>query len=114
MLRLSQRVQSLEPQRTEGAWQVDGQAFDRVILACSAAEAARLTASLERPVWRRAWSAQAAALRYQPIITVYLQNTGPAWPCAHAGLAGGAAGARPSLPSTWGSYAPRPPAARPG
>lgn len=74
VLRLGQRVQSLNP-GVEGAWQVDDQEFDRVILACSAAEAARLTNALAP-----AWSAQAAALRYQPIITVYLQHPGPAWP----------------------------------
>ncbi len=74
VLRLSQRVQSLT-RNADGGWQVDDQAFDRVILACSAAEAARLTAPL-----MPAWSAQAAALHYQPIITVYLQHPGPAWP----------------------------------
>jgi hypothetical protein len=73
-LRLGHRVQSLAPGAKDG-WLVEGEAFDRVILACSAAEAARLTAA-QAP----GWSAQAAALHYQPIITVYLQHPGPAWP----------------------------------
>ncbi|WP_428509267.1 hydroxysqualene dehydroxylase HpnE [Roseateles sp.] len=73
-LRLGHRVQSLAP-RAEGGWLLEGEAFDRIILACSAAEAARLTAPLAP-----GWSAQAAALNYEPIITVYLQHPGPAWP----------------------------------
>jgi predicted NAD/FAD-binding protein len=52
-------------------WRVDGEAFDGVVLACSAAEAARLTAGLAP-----AWSARAASLRYEPIVTVYLRCAG--------------------------------------
>jgi hydroxysqualene dehydroxylase len=52
-------------------WELDGRAFDAAVLACSAAEAARLCASLAP-----AWSAMAAALRYEPIITVYLHCPG--------------------------------------
>jgi squalene-associated FAD-dependent desaturase len=50
-----------------GAWDVDGQHFDAVVLACSAHEAARLTAPIAP-----AWSQAAAELRYEPIITAYL------------------------------------------
>jgi hydroxysqualene dehydroxylase len=52
-------------------WELDGRSFDAVVMACSAAEAARLCAS-PAP----AWSAMAAALRYEPIITVYLHCPG--------------------------------------
>ncbi len=60
------RVQSLAPDGS--AWRVDGQAFDAVVLACTAREAARLTAAVDAP-----WAAVAAAFRYEPIITVTLQ-----------------------------------------
>jgi predicted NAD/FAD-binding protein len=52
-------------------WRLDGQRFDRVVLACTAAEAARLC---EAPA--PGWSAQAAALRYEPIVTVYARAEG--------------------------------------
>jgi hydroxysqualene dehydroxylase len=52
-------------------WELDGKPFDAVVLACSAAEAARLCESLAP-----AWSTAAAALRYEPIITVYLHCPG--------------------------------------
>jgi len=60
-----QRVQALQSHAT--GWQLDGDCFDAVVLACSAGEAARLTDTLAA-----AWSAQAAALRYEPIVTAYL------------------------------------------
>ncbi len=66
-----QRVQALQPAAGAGTgaggWQVDGDPFDAVVLACSATEAARLSA-LVAP----GWSAQAASLRYEPIVTAYL------------------------------------------
>ena len=65
---LSHRVQSIA-RGSDQAWSVDGAPFDAVVLACSAVEAARLTASLNP-----AWSAMAAALHYEPIATVYLQR----------------------------------------
>ncbi|MBK6851082.1 MAG: FAD-dependent oxidoreductase [Burkholderiales bacterium] len=52
-------------------WLVDGETFDRVVLACSPAEAARLTRRLAP-----AWSACAEALGYEPIVTVYLRAPG--------------------------------------
>ncbi len=55
----------------DGRWHVDGQAFDAVLLACPAGEAARLT----RP-WAPAWSSAAAALRHEPIVSVVLQSRG--------------------------------------
>ena len=64
-----QRVQALQPHA--GGWQVDVDHFDAVVLACSAIEAARLTATVAA-----AWSAQAASLRYEPIVTAYLVDPG--------------------------------------
>jgi len=67
-----QRVRHLAA-GTGTAWRVDGTAHDAVVLACSAGEAARLVAPLERT-----WSARAAALHYEPIVTVYLRCAGAA------------------------------------
>lgn len=69
----SHRVDSIE--RRAPGWQVDGQAFDHVVLAASAAEAARLA----RPIDAR-WADRAAALRYEPIVTVYLRSAGTVLP----------------------------------
>lgn len=69
-LRLGRRVQQLEP-----GWRVDGEAFDGIVLACSSVEAARLTAAIAPD-----WSATAQALRFEPIITVYLHSPGSALP----------------------------------
>jgi len=68
------RVQALEPAEKH-AWRVHGQEFDAVLLATSAREAARLSATLAP-----GWSAKAAALAYQPIITVWLRHTALHWP----------------------------------
>ena len=64
-----QRVQALQPRG--GGWQVDDAPFDAVVLACSATEAARLTGAIAAD-----WSAHAAALRYEPIVTAYLVDPG--------------------------------------
>ena len=72
-MRLSTRVQSLEPDGVR--WAVDGQAFDRVILAAPAAEAARLTEAIAPR-----WSRSAAALGYEPIVTVYVDAADTALP----------------------------------
>ena len=61
------RVQSLV--RVGTAWQVDGQTFDAVVLACSATEAARLAGPIN-PTWATA----AQRLQYQAIVTVYLED----------------------------------------
>ena len=67
------RVQQLE---ADGAgWRLDGEHFDAVVLACSAAEAARLAGAVAPD-----WSARAAALRYEPIVTAYLHCDGVRWP----------------------------------
>jgi hydroxysqualene dehydroxylase len=64
-----QRVQALQPHA--GGWRLDDNDFDAVVLACSATEAARLTVAIAAD-----WSAQAAALRYEPIVTAYLVDPG--------------------------------------
>ncbi|MFN7724570.1 MAG: hydroxysqualene dehydroxylase HpnE [Rubrivivax sp.] len=71
------RVQQLQaPGTGQRGWRLDGEAFDAVVLACSAAEAARLTQA-QQP----AWAATAAAFSYEPIVTVYLQaQPAQAWP----------------------------------
>ena len=73
-LRLGTRVQTLtrgSAAADPAAWLVDGEAFDGVVLACTAAEAARL-ARRAAP----AWAATAQALHYEPIVTVYLRCPG--------------------------------------
>lgn len=66
---LHSRVEALT--RDEGGWRIDDQRFDRVLLATPPGESARLTRNIS-PVW----SAQAAALRFEPIVTVYLRSIG--------------------------------------
>ena len=82
-LRLRTRVQRL--QRDGGGWRVDGATFDAVVLACPAAEAARLAADAA-PDWAR----QAAALHYEPIVTVYLRCPGARLPAPMTALHEGA------------------------
>ena len=69
------RLEPLDPTATPLAagWSVDGEVFDAVLLACSAAEAARLAAPLA-PAWAQA----AAALRHEAIATAYLHASGAA------------------------------------
>lgn len=68
-LQLGRRVQSLA---LDGAhWRVDDEPFDAVLLAVPPGEAARLVGPIAP-----AWSAQAAGLRYEPIVTVYLRSRG--------------------------------------
>ncbi len=69
-LRLGTRVQSLKP-----GWQVDGETFDAVVLACTSGEAARLTADIAP-----AWATAARSLGFEPIITVYLHSPGTTLP----------------------------------
>jgi squalene-associated FAD-dependent desaturase len=53
-------------QRDTHQWQLDGQLFDTVLLACSSTEAARLAAPLSAT-----WAATAEALHFEAITTVY-------------------------------------------
>ena len=68
-IRVAHRVDRLE--RATDAWSVDGARADRVIVASSAVEAARLVAPHDS-----AWATRAAALRYEPIATVYALSVG--------------------------------------
>jgi hypothetical protein len=68
-VRFGSRVHRIE--RQASGWLVDDDPFDVVVLACSAVEAARLTAAVNPQ-----WSVQAAALHYEPIATVYLRRDG--------------------------------------
>ncbi|MBL8350929.1 MAG: FAD-dependent oxidoreductase [Burkholderiaceae bacterium] len=78
------RAQTL--QRAGEQWQADGEVFDRVILACSAAEAARLAAPIAP-----GWAALAAALRHEPIVTAYLADARLKLPQPMVALPAGAA-----------------------
>jgi squalene-associated FAD-dependent desaturase len=64
---LGRRVAALA--RDGAAWRVDGEAFDRVLLACPSWEAARLVRTTDCAA--DAWLAQADALQFEPITTVY-------------------------------------------
>ena len=78
-IRLAQRVERIEriepAAATRLGWQVDGDAFDAVVVAASTVEAARLVAPHDP-----AWAARAAALRYEPIVTVYARSAGTRLP----------------------------------
>ncbi len=78
-LRLGHRVDRIENHGT--GWQVDGDAFDHVVLAATAPEAARLTGPLS-PGWAR----MAAALAYEPIVTVYVRSAGTVLPAPMVAL----------------------------
>ncbi|MCY7316995.1 MAG: FAD-dependent oxidoreductase, partial [Rubrivivax sp.] len=65
-------------------WQLDGEDFDTVVLACTAAEAARLV----QPV-APSWAANAAAITYEPIVTVYLRCAGARLLCPMTALVAG-------------------------
>ncbi|MDP9046123.1 MAG: FAD-dependent oxidoreductase, partial [Pseudomonadota bacterium] len=63
-IRLRHRVEAIR--QDAGGWRVDGEAFDAVVLASSPVESARLVEGIAP-----GWSRTAAALRYEPIVTVY-------------------------------------------
>lgn len=66
-IRLGTRVDGLA--REAGGWHIDGEAFDRVVLATSAWESARLAEGIAP-----AWAATARALDHVPIGTVYVRH----------------------------------------
>lgn len=70
---LRHRIEAVEPGET--GWRVDGRRFDAVVLAAPPIESARLVADLNR-----AWADAAIALRYEPIVTVYLRSDGARLP----------------------------------
>lgn len=81
-LRCGNRAMALAPR--SGGWCIDGEAFDAVVLACTAHEAARLCqAHAPR------WAALAQGFDYEPIITVYLRSRGTRLAEPMTTLAGG-------------------------
>lgn len=81
---LGTRVQALAAESR--TWRVDGEVHDGVVLACTAVEAARLTASISP-----AWSASALGLCYEPIVTVTLACPGARFATAMLSLPEGPA-----------------------
>jgi predicted NAD/FAD-dependent oxidoreductase len=75
------RVERIEQILGGTGWAVDGENFDAVILATPAAEAARLARDTAP-----AWAAAAAALRYEPIVTVYVRAPGARLPAPMTAL----------------------------
>lgn len=78
-IRLNTRVQDLAP--CPGGWRIEDQSFDQVILACPSSQAATLCAELAPD-----WATLAGALRFEPIITVYLHSPGTRLPTAMVAL----------------------------
>jgi len=72
-IRLAHRVERIE--RAGAGWRIDGGHADRIVIAASAVEAARLVGP-----HGAAWAATAGALRYEPIATVYARSAGCALP----------------------------------
>jgi squalene-associated FAD-dependent desaturase len=73
VVQTGRRIERIE--RNGPVWTADSDPFDTVILACSAAEASRLAAAVNP-----GWAAQAGALGYEPIVTVYAQSDGTVLP----------------------------------
>ena len=71
-VRLGVRVQTLAPEGS--GWQLDGESFDRVVLACPPFEAARLAEISGAPGVE--WLALARNLRYEALSTVYAYSPG--------------------------------------
>ena len=77
-LRTATRVHAIVPTAAPARWQVDGEAFDRVVLACAPWDAVRLVRASGVPgATADRWCAQADALRFEAITTVYLQGAAP-------------------------------------
>ena len=70
--RLGVRVQTIMP--AAPGWMLDGQVFDRIVLACPPSEAARLVKS--SGVAAEAWLNLARGLQYEALSTVYLHAPG--------------------------------------
>jgi squalene-associated FAD-dependent desaturase len=81
-LRWGQRVMRIAS--SGGAWHVDGEAFDAVVLATTATEAARLTAPIAP-----GWSNAAGSLEHEPIVTVWLADPKLRWPAPIVALPDG-------------------------
>lgn len=69
-IRLGRRVHAIESQ-ADGGWSVDGEPFDAVIVATTSTEAARLVGPISPD-----WAATAAALSFEPIVSVTVRSDG--------------------------------------
>ncbi|MEJ8847320.1 hydroxysqualene dehydroxylase HpnE [Variovorax rhizosphaerae] len=67
---IGHRVQAIAS--TAGGWQVDGEGFDTVLLACPPGEAARLVEG--SGVGNSDWCGEARALRFEAIATIYIEG----------------------------------------
>ena len=76
---LGQRVERIE--QANNGWRLDGRPQDAVILACTALEAARLSAPHDA-----AWAVQARSLAHEPIVTVYIDCPGAHLPAPMTAL----------------------------
>jgi squalene-associated FAD-dependent desaturase len=72
-IRLTRRVECLQARGDD--WVLDGERFDRVVMAATPLEASRLARAIAP-----AWSESAASLRFEPIVTVYLRAAGARLP----------------------------------
>ena len=92
-IRLRRRVQAIKPGSRAGAWVVDDTEVDRLVVACTSREAARLL----QP-WDAQWAEQADRLQHESIATTWVHSEGSTL-CApmvslhppHAGLTTGPA-----------------------
>lgn len=82
--RWRRRAQRIGP-APGGGWLLDGEPFEAIVLACTAAEAARLVAPVAPP-----WQKLTTALRHQPILTVVLREPGLRLPLPMIALRTGA------------------------
>jgi squalene-associated FAD-dependent desaturase len=73
-VRTGHRVHTIAP--LAGQWQVDGEVFDQLLLACPPWEAARLVAASAVPA--EAWLRDTHALQFEAIATVYAESKHPA------------------------------------
>ena len=82
-IHLGRRVEHIAAEAD--GWRVEGRSFTDVVLAASASEAARMAAP-HAP----SWAVRAAALHYEPIVTVYAMSAGCRLPEAMIALDAGA------------------------
>jgi squalene-associated FAD-dependent desaturase len=85
VIRTAQRVSRVAPQGS--GWSVDGDAFDRVVLACPDREAARLVEA--SGVAAQSWLQCTRALAHEAIATVYAMGQQPALPLPMLALRSG-------------------------
>ena len=83
VLQLGSRVAAVD--RAGDGWRIGEEAFDAIVLACTAAEAARLAQPHAAD-----WSLRALGMAYEPIVTVYLQCPGGRLPSPMTALLEGA------------------------